>query len=385
VGLCQLCKGIDPDLLNPATGVCSTCGARQPDDYQVQSLCRPLGFRTHWDRSRVEPYEGSNQRISRAAAPKLTFPTMAAAHTTGGLEVRSAVTRLWTVNDAGGYGFPLARSRFGDGGWVLPDEAPTNGVPDPVALGAVISTDVLVARPAAFAGAGVSHQMFPTHRTDLWALVSTARRAAWTSFAFLLRQAAGLILDVEPEELVAGIRVVAAAHGGPYFPEIFLADAIENGAGFVTQFADPAAFADLLAGAGRLVGEWDQAGHGCDSSCPSCLRDWSNAPWHPILDWRLAADTFEVLTRGGRAHDRWAASRASAVAGLNSALGWNSAAPGAADLVTAQSRQVICLAHPLADIDADLGGRATPHGPGLVFDIFTFDRRPGEVIRLAGI
>jgi hypothetical protein len=32
--------------------------------------------------------------------------------------------------------------------------------------------------------------------------------------------------------------------------------------------------------------------------CPSGLRDWSNTPYHPLLDWRLAADLLEILAHG---------------------------------------------------------------------------------------
>lgn len=32
----------------------------------------------------------------------------------------------------------------------------------------------------------------------------------------------------------------------------------------------------------------------CDSSCYECLRDYQNQPYHPLLDWRLAADLGRV-------------------------------------------------------------------------------------------
>jgi hypothetical protein len=40
------------------------------------------------------------------------------------------------------------------------------------------------------------------------------------------------------------------------------------------------------------------------------------------------------------------------------------------------------VVHPLDAVDASLAhGLATKHGPALVFDVFNFDRRPGEVYR----
>ena len=35
---------------------------------------------------------------------------------------------------------------------------------------------------------------------------------------------------------------------------------------------------------------------GCDSSCYRCLRDHSNAAYHPLLDWRLAVDLLSLGT-----------------------------------------------------------------------------------------
>jgi hypothetical protein len=43
---------------------------------------------------------------------------------------------------------------------------------------------------------------------------------------------------------------------------------------------------------GFLVGQ-QHAGPGpsaCTTSCPDCLRDFSNLPYHSILDWRLGLD-----------------------------------------------------------------------------------------------
>ncbi len=43
----------------------------------------------------------------------------------------------------------------------------------------------------------------------------------------------------------------------------------------------------------------------CDSSCYDCLRDYFNMRYHPLLDWRLAADMLDLLR--GRPLDvgRW--------------------------------------------------------------------------------
>lgn len=42
----------------------------------------------------------------------------------------------------------------------------------------------------------------------------------------------------------------------------------------------------------------------------------------------------------------------------------------------------VIIVHPLDNVDSDLhAGISTPHGPALPFDVFNFDRRPGEIYR----
>jgi len=122
-------------------------------------------------------------------------------------------------------------------------------------------------------------------------------RAAWYSFAFWLRTAGGVLLDVEPEELQAGFRSIAGI-GGPA-GQAFLSDNLENGAGYCGQLARPETFAELLAEADprrarSLAAVWLRPEHadagGCDTSCNRCLRDFFNLPYHGLLDWRLALD-----------------------------------------------------------------------------------------------
>ena len=121
-------------------------------------------------------------------------------------------------------------------------------------------------------------------------------RAALYSFGFLLlRRAAAHLLDVNEWELRVGLRVVRDPHGN-VVGQVFLSDALENGAGYCSQFATPPAMERLL----RYVAETTSslcapivaAAHAdrCHTSCPDCLRDYSNLAWHNILDWRLALD-----------------------------------------------------------------------------------------------
>ena len=216
-----------------------------------------------------------------------------------------------------------------------------------------------------------------THN-DAGLAIITARRAAWTSLAFTLRAAAAQLLQVEVRELDAGVRLIATDDRADLYPEIFLTDVIENGAGYVTHIADPNVFRELLDTAEALVNDWDdRARHACGAACYRCLKDWSNNPYHPLLDWRLAADTLEILRYGAPRRARWTATRTAAIIAAREAFDWVCDDTDAEEptLTTHTGRQVQII-HPLRNYpDAPSGG--TPQ-LGLA-DVYNFDRRPGRI------
>jgi hypothetical protein len=121
--------------------------------------------------------------------------------------------------------------------------------------------------------------------------------------------------------------------------------------------------------------------HVFDGSCPSCLRDWSNTGFHPILDWRLAADTLDLLRDGSIARDRWAGLRAAALKGVSQSFGWQVVDAGPMPVIDT-GQGLICIVHQLQNIDGQIDtGIATLHGPALPFDVLNLDRRPGEIYR----
>ena len=126
----------------------------------------------------------------------------------------------------------------------------------------------------------------------------TARgRAALYSLAFMLRRAAAVYLDIQDYELKAGIRSFEDPGIGTVFGQVFLCDTLENGAGYATHLGTPTVMRELLEMIAnptvrkfhdRLV----EPAHAdiCATSCPDCLRSYSNLAYHNILDWRLAID-----------------------------------------------------------------------------------------------
>jgi Lhr-like helicase len=378
MGICEDCQGIDPE----ASGTCPDCGS---SDQRVERLSRPAGFRSSWSARDREPYEGSVERLSRSSSPKLATPAQwDDVHTSRGLRVEGGHTPIWQINDRGGAGFNLAPADRYGGGVVDPDLAPNyaGGPAQRYILGARYATDVLVARPAEAQGPAHSHICY-AGVGGRPGLITTSRRAAWASLAFALRVHASVTMNVEPREFEGGARLVAVPGQGVHVPQIFLADSIENGAGFTTWLRDRERFEALVDGTLQMIAsDWeDSTRHDCGSSCPGCLRDWSNTPYHPLLDWRLAADTLEVLAHGVVRRDRWEIVRTRAVEKVAADFNWSVIERGQRPVLDTPVG-LICVVHPLDPVDGQLAdGLTTKHGMALPFDCFNFDRRPGEVFR----
>lgn len=165
------------------------------------------------------------------------------------------------------------------------------------------------------------------------------------SLAFLLRNAAARLLDVGPDELVTEISPKKLDET-TVVGEVFLADRLENGAGYatwMTQHLDEL----LVAAKAESARHLDHSGSGCDGSCYDCLRDYSNSAYHPLLDWFLAGEALSLLTGGGLDldGDPWEA----AVAAYGTAFGWSLARdlPGARVLTSDRDGRGLLVAHPL--------------------------------------
>jgi len=122
-------------------------------------------------------------------------------------------------------------------------------------------------------------------------------RAALYSLAFMLRRAAAVYLDIQDYELKAGIRSFEDPALGTVVGQVFLSDTLENGAGYATYLGTPAVTQELLEMIARPTARQfhDRLiapihADACDTSCPDCLRSYSNLAYHNLLDWRLAVD-----------------------------------------------------------------------------------------------
>jgi hypothetical protein len=162
-------------------------------------------------------------------------------------------------------------------------------------------------------------------------------------------------------------------------PQIFLADSIENGAGFTTWLREPGRFAQLIEDCLELIAtDWDDpAIHDCGSSCPAAFETGQTRR----ITRSSIGESSDVLAHGAVQRDRWGVVRSRAVEKVAADFNWTVIERGARPILDSGSG-LICVVHPLEPVDGHLdAGVPTDHGPALPFDCFNFDRRPGEVFR----
>jgi hypothetical protein len=132
-------------------------------------------------------------------------------------------------------------------------------------------------------------------------------RAAMLSFGFLLRRAAAAHFDISQSELRVGIRAITRQPGDPPRVQLYLADTLANGAGYVRHLGQPDMLnqlvRDMSLGEASLTLEgmrdhFGQPGR-CGASCYLCLLSYENLRYHGLMDWRLAMDVAELVSSGG--------------------------------------------------------------------------------------
>jgi hypothetical protein len=297
LGVCSTCQAVDGTQPPPAG--CPVCGATPQQDpgYRITRLSQPAGFRTWYGRSR--DFDGTFEWTPRASRPKMGVTPLPVTQRAN-FEVWADQETVYVINDNDGRLFDFEKLAQGET-WVTRASLANVGVNNPPidpgagidqrALGSVKTTDVMV---LGIADWPVGVRTSPAGDDGLGV------RAALYSFGFLARRAAADRLDVHEREIKVGLRVLRDA-AGDIKGQIFISDSLENGAGYATLLGDPAeteALLQYMVGQGNptfygfLVGQ-QHAGPGpnaCTTSCPDCLRDFSNLPYHSILDWRLGLD-----------------------------------------------------------------------------------------------
>ena len=197
-----------------------------------------------------------------------------------------------------------------------------------------------------------------------------------------MRKAACDYLDIQPSELRLGVRAITRNQEPPTF-EVYLVDALENGAGYcqylaaenrmLTEVLLPLRDGQLAAAS--ILRE-DHV-NGCDASCPDCLREFGNSEYHPLLDWRLAFDLLNLainadteINLSGR---YWQGLAVSATQQFASLVGGQVSSSDRLDLGFAG--KVLTVTHPLL---------ASSRNDANCINLFELIRRPGKVITEIG-
>ena len=296
IGQCSQCQALDTGL--KGGDHCPICLATPGEDgrpgYRVFHIAQPQGYRTEF---RPRDYNEWFEWTPRASRARMSAePDAMRRASIGPALLEHGVTNIFEINDNAGRDFLFAPAADGDG-WICPElDDGTRNVFLPaseaaaarrVALAAIKSTDVLVIGidPDSLSP-GITLQ--PN---------TTARKGAWYSLGFLIRDAAARLLDVETPEIEVGLRSVRLPNGN-WTAQVFLSDTLANGAGYCSHLGKPEVFGNLLASANARVAELEahtNSGEPCDSACYKCLKDYRNMAYHGLLDWRLAADLLTLL------------------------------------------------------------------------------------------
>lgn len=380
IAVCDVCTFL---AMNSTVETCEVCGG----DVRSFPMHQPAGFRTNY---RADDYDGEEDDSPGASSPTIAV----SGHPSNEARIRDAVVRgfeqapLVQFNDNNGRLFPVARS---GGGYLVDDDAlfghmkgwpPANLVPENhIAIGEIRTTDIATVTLDSANAPGGLVPYYPSH---------VAGMAAYRSLAEVLRRGAKRLLDIDPQELVFGL------HPQPDGSmSVFMADALDNGAGYAAEIALPENFDRLLRSTRRdLTDEWSAKPHAeCTSSCLDCLRSYDNRRLHGSLDWRLALDMLDLLAGEPLRESRWfdlGQRTAASIAGTSlMKLEAGQTSAGVPFVRNAGNARSVLLGHPLwwreSDRREDLQSGATDELGGdervRQSDVFEALRRPLVVLR----
>jgi ATP-dependent helicase YprA (DUF1998 family) len=320
IGLCRACGHIAEDVRTPsaqsddaAPQPCPACGATDGSYHEIE-LREPAGF---YSGGGARDFDGNFAWRARSLAPRTAANLERDAPQQlrqSNLVVHAGKGRRYAVNDNGGrlFGFAQVKPTALWSGaylearaaelypWLTRDLTPDSEVLS-TAIGATQVTDLFLLGPhtGEIPESGLRLNLASIPQSTGFPDDRSGRRAAWFSLAALLRTAAGSLLQVQPNEIAAGI------HGaGSTTREArtfaFLSDTLDNGAGYCTHLAKAEVFKDLIKTAKDMLRRMATGRHNrdCRGSCYECLRDYTNMAYHTLLDWRLAGDLLTILETG---------------------------------------------------------------------------------------
>jgi DEAD/DEAH box helicase domain-containing protein len=296
-GLCGLCENIwlEQSTSSGSIITCPECGAGT----DVRVFYEPLGFRTDYspqdydDEREVGP-ASTSPLVAELAAPDDSWSFNQATISS------HEQSRLVVVNDNNHRQFTAVRQS--DNSVICLDSPIGAPAEFSFAIGEMKTTDVLVIKPE------TNWDELPSGAIVTDMDVCPAGYPALVSFGEMVRRAAKASLLIDPSELIVGVRSRRHPSGsGLRTHEIFVADALDNGAGYSTQLGKPKEFGKMVDIINSdFSSRWgNEKSHSCDTSCPDCLRSYDNMRMHPSLDWRLGLDVADLIQGQVPNWERW--------------------------------------------------------------------------------
>jgi DEAD/DEAH box helicase domain-containing protein len=281
---------------------CEVCGQQ----VEELKLFQPKGFVTA---KKYKDYDGQRQRGSALSNPILAFtPDYSSALKIGALEIALTEKKaIALINDNNGTKFDFYKN-FNT--VVVKDAKLYREKIDEIkdvgnqpfesgAIGAVFTTDVVSIL--------ISNAPEVGNNGKLDTKEQYSARAAITSFGEFIKMAAATYLDIDPSELRIGLQKYSTPDCQT--EQIFIADTLENGAGYSRRLHEKPIFKEMMEQyyvSVKSIWEGELGFHkDCDSSCPDCLRNYGNRMTHNLLDWRLALDLAELALGKPLFINRW--------------------------------------------------------------------------------
>jgi DEAD/DEAH box helicase domain-containing protein len=302
------CLDCETVIFRPESEVCPMCAAAMEPFVTYE----PRGFRTAFlSPNALHEFNDQNDQSSRTSMPILSLDgKVPPSFERQSGSVRIAVfeqAQIISTNDNDGKLFTLGRDQNGtviatdkslyEGdvpGYVFENLEPLDA---PAAISEIRTTDALVV--------DLEDVRTPTRRVSVNKDDSPHGVSAFWSFAEILKTAVHSALDIDERELMVGLSPYNVQGIRTY--RVFVADSLDNGAGYAIEVAQPGNFEKILSDSRLgLTERFERPEHAsCRTACPDCLRSYDNRRIHPHLDWRLGLDMLDLAAGEELTIDRW--------------------------------------------------------------------------------
>jgi hypothetical protein len=284
---CSNCKTVFKKLVD--SNICSICQS----PLETLKACSPLGFCVDYTTS-PEDFDGSFEWSARASDVTLD-PT---SNLINKVSIQNITIKsnqvpsdgiVHQINDNNGDLFRLGRIRERDTNrWVVASHLAFPNTP----LDREDDYVFIASRHTGVITISIHDIVNTNYKFDPF---NPYHKAAFYSWAFLIRKSICDKLDIESNEFDIGYRVSPENKR----PEIFIVEKADNGAGYCNYLNGKEdrtiaeeVFVKKLLKEGRIYKEilMTENHQKCSSSCYDCLKDYYNQRHHTLLNWRLALD-----------------------------------------------------------------------------------------------